>query len=1225
MSKKEEIIKQREALLKKLEEEEVQDRLKNSAKSAAVPRISARGASSLLASEAESPPSFSRAAARATSSTGISARGDPVPSRRASEETSSLRAAARATSPPSTIISARGEQVPVPSRHLLASAVAVEPSSRAAAARATSSTRTARGAHPVTERGDPEPSLLASASDAKPSSSRAARARDVQDSSRRLAESAAGVESRTLSPRSLRYEEPVVTSRAASRRKAVEESEIPVKPVKPEKKKSWFHSLFSLGKENPPAQNPSASSTTLDVEGSEVMRRSSLKVASEGKGKASVRSSLKANERSSSPAPDLFRSNSQEELEAFAFVPGDPSSRSRSSQNFAEYLETGIRPSSKDDPETLKDVRSRVQPISNLRSSQEKLANVAVPAVAVPAPPPLRRSLSNSRIVEPDQGSAMPSSSSELPRPLKSSLKPLRSIYEYKCDEDDMEIIKRLRSESAVGSEDFPLYLRMLQLESGLEGKRFIDFLQKLSLNPEISYQKYVQDYEDAYEGEIRRLTGTLPKRDQTLFEELRVLFPFIPFQIIETLSTFPKAHDDEIIDILKKIPKDLERESNHSFKNQIRTAIEQNLIIKIADDGNCLFESISTGLNLLTGEEDEEKLSAEKVRDQISQFEFENFNSKIFRPLIRSDANGFGVFSEWTVPELVDLKKSITAEKAGGLKIGDEILGDRHYPSTLSIGPDDAFQVQIVERERQDNSALEHVFDFKTPQEYAVIMGQDGVHGTEVELMVAACLYKVTIVVYIAKIEQFHYYFPPQEYCKNRQIIYLFKATEMGHFDVIKFPRGMFDGFDVYGLPIASYISDSCLREQGQSAVVVADFDEIQDQSARRQTQQEFAEIAPATTVTEELRQKYNMLMNGTLPIVSYTELQQMSDRVKKVNHMRDYIKLGVFLGLVNQEIEDKVYEEYLDSGDDASLIALYEYVLPALEKYRVTGQQPMLASGARAAVAAAEQIKETRVQSSEQPMLASRAPRAAGEQDPQSASEPRQRQGTMSSPANTGMMPSTRADIDASNRDLVASNDAIRVRLDESNARRDAFAANLASLSSRPAAKLAPREQLSRDQLLGASTSVVPPRQAYSINRAMSSPGSVSGALEASAEHLSRSSTALSDDEQPQSTRSNAQPDDQRQMQERLLQEHLNLLKEKELLLLQQQQQRIPQEIILGLQHQLKREKESSSPDFNKISRLEGVLRGYSNLNGGKMTTRKTRQRRGKNAKMTSRRRRN
>jgi hypothetical protein len=771
----------------------------------------------------------------------------------------------------------------------------------------------------------------------------------------------------------------------------------------------------------------------------------------------------------------------------------------------------------------------------------------------------------------------------------------LKSIYEYKCHEDDMKIIRTLSEESAVGIEDFPLYLRMLQLESGLEGKRFIDFLQKLSFTPELSYQKYVQDYEDAYEGEIRNQMRTLSPADQKLFEELRVLFPFIPFQdIIETLSDFPNARDDEIISILKQFPKQLERESNHSFKNQIRTAIEQNLIIKIADDGNCLFESISTGLNLLTGEEDEEKLSAEKVRDQISQFEFENFNSKIFRPLIRSDANGFGVFSEWTVPELVDLKKSITAEKAGGLKIGDEILGDRHYPSTLSIGPDDAFQVQIVERERQDNSALEHVFDFKTPQEYAVIMGQDGVHGTEVELMVAACLYKVTIVVYIAKIEQFHYYFPPQEYCKNRQIIYLFKATEMGHFDVIKFPRGMFDGFDVYGLPIASYISDSCLREQGQSAVVVADFDEIQDQSARRQTQQEFAEIAPATTVTEELRQKYNMLMNGTLPIVSYTELQQMSDRVKKVNHMRDYIKLGVFLGLVNQEIEDKVYEEYLDSGDDASLIALYEYVLPALEKYRVTGQQPMLAS---------------------------RAPRAAGEQDPQSASEPRQRQGTMSSPANTGMMPSTRADIDASNRDLVASNDAIRVRLDESNARRDAFAANLASLSSRPAAKLAPREQLSRDQLLGASTSVVPPRQAYSINRAMSSPGSVSGALEASAEHLSRSSTALSDDEQPQSTRSNAQPDDQRQMQERLLQEHLNLLKEKELLLLQQQQQRIPQEIILGLQHQLKREKESSSPDFNKISRLEGVLRGYSNLNGGKMTTRKTRQRRGKNAKMTTR----
>jgi hypothetical protein len=809
-----------------------------------------------------------------------------------------------------------------------------------------------------------------------------------------------------------------------------------------------------------------------------------------------------------------------------------------------------------------------------------------------------------------------------------------------------MKIIRTLSEESAVGIEDFPLYLRMLQLESGLEGKRFIDFLQKLSFTPELSYQKYVQDYEDAYEGEIRNQMRTLSPADQKLFEELRVLFPFIPFQdIIETLSDFPNARDDEIISILKQFPKQLERESNHSFKNQIRTAIEQNLIIKIADDGNCLFESISTGLNLLTGEEDEEKLSAEKVRDQISQFEFENFNSKIFRPLIRSDANGFGVFSEWTVPELVDLKKSITAEKAGGLKIGDEILGDRHYPSTLSIGPDDAFQVQIVERERQDNSALEHVFDFKTPQEYAVIMGQDGVHGTEVELMVAACLYKVTIVVYIAKIEQFHYYFPPQEYCKNRQIIYLFKATEMGHFDVIKFPRGMFDGFDVYGLPIASYISDSCLREQGQSAVVVADFDEIQDQSARRQTQQEFAEIAPATTVTEELRQKYNMLMNGTLPIVSYTELQQMSDRVKKVNHMRDYIKLGVFLGLVNQEIEDKVYEEYLDSGDDASLIALYEYVLPALEKYRVTGQQPMLASGARgarAAVAAAEQIKDTRVQSSRA------AATAAREQDPLGASVQQKPQAyrvtrtrVTSSPADMLL-----SEVDASRARLEASRAASRAAIRE---RDELYSEKLASLQGSAAVE---RQQL-RDNLPSLSSSAVLSddeasmmllqenlnllkqkerllqQQQQQQQRERLQQQSVSP-VTSQRSHVSTLRTMFEPDSD--SSASLQQERKQEQPKNRLLQSASNVsvpeLRAKfdtsqpvSVADSASQQQRIPQEIILGLQHQLKREKESSSPDLDKISRLEGVLRGYSNLNGGKMTTRKTRQRRGKNAKMTTR----
>ena len=1142
MSKKEEIIKQRAALLKKLEEGEAQDRLKISEKkSAAAP------SSRLLASS-------SRAEA-APSSTGISARGDTVSSRVVASR------AARATSPLST-------------------------SSR----------------------------LLA-----EPSSSRAARGAPA--SSRLLAESAAGVEPRALSPRSLHFEdsESVVTSRAVPRRKASEEEyEIPVnkgrryipdqRPVVessqkvssryippaeivPEKKPGFsLLSFFSSKKKDLPAEPPKTASIT------DMMFATSQKNPSASnleqlpgqshRGKTALKS-LDAESSAAAVRSPRGRSGSRSRNDAESYFPfaEQPTLGSNSAQlaqkapsdrHFAFDDESG----------------SRVQPRSNLRNSQEQLAN----NFEVPDPPPSRRSLSNSRIEPKEniQGSAMASPSSsmrssgrsvvELPRTLKSSLKlslkssvksSVRSIYEYNCDEDDMEIINRLSElvSELVEPDYVPVYLHKKQSESGLEGKKFIDFLQQLSFTPRMPYQKYVQDYEDANEDEIRRQIRTMPEGDQTFFEELHVYFPLIPDQdITETLLTNPQATRDEIIAILKKIPKELERESNHSFKEEIRAAIKQNLI-KVADDGNCFFESISTGLNLLSGEK-KDKYTAESVREQISNAEFYHFGSKLFRLPIMSYPNGFGVFSEWTVPELVDLNASIADEKKRGLKTGldEKTLNELIFPHNMQLGPKDEYQVQIVEHHREDNGALEHVFAFKTPQEYAVLMGEDGVHGTKVELMVAALMYKVTIVVYIANIEQFHYFFPNIEECRNGRIIYLFKANEMGHFDVVNLPRGMFSGFDVYGLPTASYISDSCLREQGQSAAVA----NLDEQPTRRQ--KEFAETAPVATATEEYRQKlYKLLMSkgkegitkedGTLPIVSYTDLEQMfkGKGVEKVKYMRYYIKLGVFLGLVPQQREDKSYEEYL-LGNDRKFIDLYEHVLPVFDEYNqwVTGQrQPMramLASGAATpALAAAEQIKDTRVQSSEQPMRVMLASEAA-------------------TPA-------------------------------------------LAAAELNPLVPLVPSLQQKK-------------LQAYTLKRTTSSPANMPFLSDVDASNDARLRAIVPS--LSSSVVENRQEADRRsgtagiEINDSDLQETLqSRIKELRDVLIPNTQQMLNEEnglfkfSIFGM----------GNRNENTVDRLRSTLEEYEReltqltrrKNGGKMTTRKTRQRRGKNAKMTARRRKN
>ena len=705
-------------------------------------------------------------------------------------------------------------------------------------------------------------------------------------------------EAQALSRSKARYVQPTEEAQALSRSNAryVPEADKP-EADKPEKKKNWFRKLFSFSgsseNKDPPAQiqpetasmedmmlferrqkNPSA--TLLDVKDSD----SSLKASGRS-------SSLKASGRSSSP--DLFGSHSKKELEAFAFVQGDD--RSSLSQNFAKSLEASIRPSSRDDP-------------------------------ATPTGQSRRRTLSSSSKVDPTLD------------PL--AFAALSSSKEYECSVEDMEIINRLR-ELVKTDDDFLEYLRNKQSESGLEGKKFIDFLEYLSSNPDIpnmSYERYVIDYEAAYNEEVKRqMHSNLPPGKNEMFSSLRATFPIIPAEyIIELLAKFPRAKRDELAVELEGFPQYLccERESNHSFKEAIRAAIKEKKTTKVDDNGDCFFECISIGLNSLTiGEE--KKRTARNVREEISRAEFNHFDSVAFRKPTMSFPNGYGVFSNWTTDvELVDLTKSIADET--GLKIGEEKLrGVRDYPVdyVAKFGNEASYNVQLVESKRQDNGAPEHVFKFKTPQAYAAIMRINGVHATNVEMMVAARLYKVTIVVYIANMEEFYYYFPAKEECGNGRIIYLFKTHAIGHFDVVNMPADIINIFNKYGLPIASYISDSCVVPASQPGRQAIALDIAEERENAGQLSEELNQAIYAYLTSSEGKIKKYANPDGTIQLVPYGELE--GDKTRRMHY---FTKLGVHFLKIPEDVESKTFDKYIEDDDD-TYIKMYEYVLQKLKEY--------------------------------------------------------------------------------------------------------------------------------------------------------------------------------------------------------------------------------------------------------------------------------------------------
>jgi hypothetical protein len=673
---------------------------------------------------------------------------------------------------------------------------------------------------------------------------------------------------------------------------------VPLQETKPEKKKNWLSKLFSFSgsseNKDPPAQpekasmgdmlfgmrqkNPSA--TLLDVEDLD----SSLKASGQRSSlTASGRSSLTASGRSSSP--DLFGSHSKKELEAFAFVQGDD--RSSLSQNFAKSLEASIRPSSRDDP-------------------------------ATPTGQSRRRTLSSSSKVE-----------STLDPLAFAALSSSKEEYEYECSVEDMEIINRLR-ELVEADDDFLEYLRNKQSESGLEGKKFIDFLEYLSSNPDMTYERYVLNYEKAYDEEVKRqMHSDLPPGKHEAVSSLRGIFPIIPAKyIIELLANYPRANGNELVATLESFPQDLccERESNHSFKEAIRAAIKAEKTTKVEDNGDCFFECISIGLNSLTiGEE--KKRTARNVREEISRAEFNHFDSVAFRKPTMSFPIGYGVFSNWTDVELVDLTKSINDET--GLKIGDEKLrGVRRYPVdyVAKFGNEAAYNVQIVESNRQDNGAPEHVFKFETPKEYAAIMRINGVHATNVEMMVAARLYNVTIVVYIANMEEFYYYFPKKEECGNGRIIYLFKTHAIGHFDVVNMPD-IFKIFNHYGLPIASYISNSCVRGQTGRQAVALDTEERENAG---QLPEELNQAIYAYLTSSEGKFKKYVDSDGRIKLVPYGDLEG-----DKTRRMRYFTILGVHFFKIPEDVESKTFEKYIEDENDEPYIEMYEFVLQKLREY--------------------------------------------------------------------------------------------------------------------------------------------------------------------------------------------------------------------------------------------------------------------------------------------------
>ena len=367
---------------------------------------------------------------------------------------------------------------------------------------------------------------------------------------------------------------------------------VPLQETKPEKKKNWLSKLFSFSgsseNKDPPVQTQPKTASMGDM-----LFSSDSSLTASGQ-----RSSLTASGRSSSP--DLFGSNSQDELEAFAFAQGDQLSRS---QNFAKAPEPHLR---------LRSGSNVSYPKSDLKL---RSGSVLSSSEAAQSPPgqSRRRTLSSSSKVE-----------STLDPLAFAALSSSKEEYEYECSVEDMEIINRLRK-LVKTDDDFLEYLRNKQSESGLEGEKFIDFLESLSSNPDMSYEMYVLNYEKAYDEEVKRqMHSDLPPGKHEAVSSLRGIFPIIPAKyIIELLANYPRANGNELVATLESFPQDLccERESNHSFKEAIRAAIKEKKTTKVDDNGDCFFECISIGLNSLTIEE--KKRNAKNVREEISRAEF--------------------------------------------------------------------------------------------------------------------------------------------------------------------------------------------------------------------------------------------------------------------------------------------------------------------------------------------------------------------------------------------------------------------------------------------------------------------------------------------------------------------------------------------------------------------------------------------------------------------------
>jgi hypothetical protein len=177
----------------------------------------------------------------------------------------------------------------------------------------------------------------------------------------------------------------------------------------------------------------------------------------------------------------------------------------------------------------------------------------------------------------------------------------------------------------------------------------------------------------------------------------------------------------------------------------------------------------------------------------------------------VESGLDGAGVF----VPEASILALKMMDEEESGLQIDSRSTGAiekmMHEGRTRNDSSIDSINAVVV----SDPSDPRRFYKFGNCSNYAKIMHFPGVYGTENELRVAALIYDVAIVVRIGTgvEEKFHYFFPKQ-FKSPRRIIYMFKAQKQGHYDSMV-GTGMMDGFDIYGLPVNSYIAECIASPQ--------------------------------------------------------------------------------------------------------------------------------------------------------------------------------------------------------------------------------------------------------------------------------------------------------------------------------------------------------------------------------------------------------------------------